>query len=316
MKEEQLNRLREAGLISDQQHFTLKRIYSKEIFSLFYELRTMLYLGVLLFTGGVGIIIYQNIDTIGHQVIILTLTLLMLGCFWYTWKRKAPYSHAEVRSPGVLFDYILLLGSLLFATILGYMQYQYSIFGQHWELGALLPALAYFPMAYLFDHRGVLSLGITGIASWLGLTISPVGLMNEGLFPTRNLILTGIVFGFVMMSVGLLLERRGIKKHFTFTYMNFGFLVFGVAGLGGLFVLEQRVLFFMLKAGLFIVVVFYARRAQSFFFLLMSSVFGYIAITYLLFETVSDFGFWQLYFIVSCGVMIFGLFKYKSFLAR
>ena len=311
-----IDSLHSLGHITDEQKEQLSKIYSKKIFSLFYELRTMLYLGVLLFASGVGVLVYKNIDTIGHQVIILLLILLMAACFWFVWKKKSPYSHAEVQSPGVLFDYAMLLGSLLLATIIGYLQFQYSVFGEHWELGALIPALAYFPLAYRFDHRGVLSLGITGIASWLGLTVSPVGLMEESIFPQEQLVLSGLIFGALTMGTGLLLERKGIKKHFTFTYMNFGFLVFGVASLGGLFILDQRFLFFILIAGLCVLGVYYARKEQSFFFLLMSSLFGYCAVTYLLLDVVEEFFFWQLYFVLSCAAMIYGLFKYKTFLAR
>jgi hypothetical protein len=305
-----------SGLLTEAQHNALSDIYLKKLFSLFYELRTMLYLGVLLFTTGAGILIYKNIDTIGHQVIIALLTLLMAGCFWYVIKRTLPYSNAEVHSPGTLYDYMLLLGALLFAIIIGYLQFQYSIFGEQWGLGALIPALAYFPVAYRYDHRGVLSLGITGLASWLGLTVSPVAMLNESLFPKSELVNSGLLFGTAMMAVGLVLERRTIKKHFTFTYMSFGFLIFGVASLGGLFTLDRTVIYFILTIALSALGIYYARKEQSFFFLLMSALFGYVALTYVLIESISDFAFWQLYFVVSCGAMVYGLFKYKSLLGK
>ena len=47
------------------------------IFSLHTELRLLLYLSVLLFTSGIGILIYQNIDSIGHDAIIICLFLLI-----------------------------------------------------------------------------------------------------------------------------------------------------------------------------------------------------------------------------------------------
>jgi hypothetical protein len=316
MKLTTLYSLRDAQLITEAQQSVLSDIYLKKIFSLFYELRTMLYLGVLLFTTGVGILVYKNIDTIGHQIIIALLVLFMAGCFWYVNKKKLPYTNAETQSPGTLYDYMLLLGALLFAIIIAYLQFQYSIFGEQWGLGALIPALAYFPLAYRFDHRGVLSLGITGLASWLGLTVSPVGLMKESIFPKTELVNSGLLFGAAMMAVGLLLEHRNIKKHFTFTYMSFGFLVFGVACLGGLFTLDRNFIFFILTIALCALGIYYARKEQSFFFLLMSALFGYVAVTYLLIESISDFAFWQLYVVVSCGAMVYGLFKYKTLLRK
>ncbi len=316
MNKKTIDTLLSSGHITEVQHNALADIYLKKLFSLFYELRTMLYLGVLLFTTGVGILIYKNIDTIGHQVIIALLTLLMAGCFWYVNKKRLPYSNAEVQSPGTLHDYMLLLRALLFAIIIGYLQFQYSIFGEQWSLGALIPALAYFPLAYRFDHRGVLSLGITGLASWLGLTVSPVAMLKESIFPKTELVNSGLLFGAVMMAVGLLLERRSIKKHFTFTYMSFGFLVFGVASLGGLFSLDRSFIFFILTIALCALGIYYARKEQSFFFLLMAALFGYISVTKLLSEAISDFAFWQFYFIVSCGAMVYGLFKYKTLLRK
>lgn len=316
MNQQTIDTLLASGHITATQHATLADIYSKRIFSLFYELRTMLYLGVLLFTAGVGILVYNNIDTIGHQIIIALLVVLMAACFWYVSRKMSPYSNAEVQSPGTLYDYLLLLGASLFAIIIGYLQYQYSIFGDQWSLGALIPALTYFPLAYRFDHRGVLSLGIAGLASWLGLTVSPLAMMNEGLFPKSELVNSGLAFGATMMAIGLLLERLNIKRHFTFTYMSFGFLVFGTASLSGLFTLEQTFIFFLLTLALSALGIYYARKEQSFFFLLMSALFGYIALTYVLSDVVNDFAFWEFYFIVSCGAMIYGLFKYKTLLRK
>ena len=102
-----LDVLRNEGLLTERQHRLLTGIYSQKLFSLYYELRTMLYLGVLLFTTGIGILVYLNIETIGHQVIILALMALTGLCFWYVARRRAPYSNGQVQSPGVLFDYIL-----------------------------------------------------------------------------------------------------------------------------------------------------------------------------------------------------------------
>ncbi len=316
MNKHVVDRLAASGRLTGPQHGTLSDIYQKRVFSLFYELRTMLYLGVLLFTSGIGILIYKNIDTIGHQVIIFLLVLLMSGCFWYAFRKMLPYSHSEVQSPGVLYDYAFLLSCLLFAIIIGYLQFQYSIFSEQWALSALIPALVYFPLAYRFDHRGVLSLGITGLASWLGLTVSPMELIKESIFPKTALVHSGLLFGALVIACGLFLDRRAIKRHFTFTYVVFGFLTFGAASLTGLFTLESILIFFVLTLTICAFGVHYARREQSFFFLLMSALYGYIAMTYALSQFISDFAFWELYFIVSCGLMVYGLFKYKRLLGR
>ena len=316
MNKKTLDTLFAAGFLTELQYNSISDIYTKKRFSLFYELRTLLYLGVLLFTAGVALLVYKNIDTLGHQAIIVLLTLLMAGCFWYVQKNGVPYANAEVNSPGTLYDYTLLLGAILFAIIIGYLQFQYSIFGEHWGLGALIPALAYFPLAYRFDHRGVLALGITGLAAWLGLTVSPMAMLQESLNPKSELINVGLLFGAGILVVGLILENRNIKKHFTFTYMSFGFLVFGLACLGGLFSRDQVLLFFMLTMALSALGIYYSRKEQSFLFLLLSSLFGYVALTFFLMQFVSYFEFWLFYFVGSGGAMVSGLFRYKTLLGK
>ena len=57
------------GLISDA---SLEMIRQKQdLFSVHWEVKTLLYLGVLLLTSGLGLLIYKNIDTIGHQAVLL-----------------------------------------------------------------------------------------------------------------------------------------------------------------------------------------------------------------------------------------------------
>lgn len=63
--------------------------------------------------SGIAPLVYQNIDTLGHQVIIALLVSMMAGCFWYVKKNQLPYTHAESQNLGALYDYVLLLGALL-----------------------------------------------------------------------------------------------------------------------------------------------------------------------------------------------------------
>jgi len=50
-------------------------------FSLFAELRTALYLGVTLLSTGLGLLMYENLDTLGHQVVVAIIAVLTAGCF-------------------------------------------------------------------------------------------------------------------------------------------------------------------------------------------------------------------------------------------
>src|SRR5690606_17109609 len=51
--------------------------------SVHWDLRSLLYLGILLTTTAAGILIYKNIDTIGHDAMLVATAALMIVCFAY-----------------------------------------------------------------------------------------------------------------------------------------------------------------------------------------------------------------------------------------
>src|ERR1700754_1844976 len=92
-------RLHAEGLISDNSLEQAEVHEGRRLFSLFRELRLLLYLGVLLLTGGLGIVVYKNIDTIGHQAVLAFIALVTAGCFFYCWRKKAPFRWDRVDAP-------------------------------------------------------------------------------------------------------------------------------------------------------------------------------------------------------------------------
>jgi hypothetical protein len=96
------------GHVSDSAVQKVEVLESKPLLSLYWELRLLLYLGVLLLTGGLGILVYKNIDSIGHQAVLAFIALITAGCFYYCLRKKAPFSWEKVRAPDPFFDYILL----------------------------------------------------------------------------------------------------------------------------------------------------------------------------------------------------------------
>src|SRR6201986_4381710 len=122
--------LHDEGLISDESFSKIKLNQEEQkLFSVHWEIKTLLYLGVLLLTTGLGILIYENIDTIGHQFVLMLIGAICVGCFIYCFRFKLPYSTEKVRSPNAAFDYVLLLGSISFLTFVGYLQFEYKVFG-------------------------------------------------------------------------------------------------------------------------------------------------------------------------------------------
>ena len=164
--------LLEKVLINKDQFDRIEPLFSGKLVSVFYELRILLYLGVMLLTTGLGILIYQNIGDLGHLLSIIFLIALTTLCYWFVMKRSVPYSNGLIKHPIPYYDYVVLLASLLLITVLGYAQFQYEILDNAMGITTLITALIFFYTAYRFDHLGVLSLAITAFAGFWSIWIS------------------------------------------------------------------------------------------------------------------------------------------------
>ena len=308
------NELLEKGLITQDQFRKIEPVVTGKIVSVFYELRTLLYLGVMLFTTGAGILIYQNIGSLGHIISIITLAILMLVCFWYVIRNEAGYSHSAIKPPTPYYDYVLLLGCLLFVSIQGYLQFQYGFLDDNLGWSTLVTAVVFFYAAYRFDHVGVLSLAITALASFWSISVSPQKWYSGQFFSGSNLYNTAIIFSIVVGGIAFLLDKKEIKKHFTFTYLNFCMLIFFVGAMAGMFN-EYWFLYVLLIYGGCAFAYYMARWRRSFLFLLYAFLAGYIATTYFLTKTVfeQDPELWLFYSLLSCGGFVYFIIRYKNF---
>ncbi|HEY3406517.1 MAG TPA: DUF2157 domain-containing protein [Ohtaekwangia sp.] len=316
MRPETLKELHDKNLLTEDQYIKLEAILSKKVFSVFYELRTLLYLGVMLFTTGVGILIYENIGELGHLAVIGALFVITTICFYYVFNKAAPYSHEKVKPPVPYFDYIVLLGCLLFISVQGYIGFQFDLLDENLGISTLITAAFFFYAAYRFDHLGVLSLAITALASFWSISLSPQKWYSDDFFSSEHLHITAIVFGLTVSGIAVLLDKKSIKQHFTFTYVNFGSLIFFIGTLVGLF--DERAFSFyllILYAGCALAIIF-AHWKKSFLFLLYAFVFAYIGTTYLLADTIMEPELWFFYMIASCGGFIYFIIRFKNYFKR
>jgi hypothetical protein len=312
------NDLFQKNFITEDQYKKIDLITSGRIISVFYELRSLLYLGVMLLSTGAGILIYENIGEIGHIISICALTILMLVCFWYSFKHTVPYTNEQVKSPTPYYDYVLLLGSLLFISVQGYLQFQYGILDEYLQYSTLITAVVFFYIAYRFDHLGILSLAITALASFWSLSISPQKWYSGNFFSEANLYVTGILFSTALTGIAMLLDWKSIKKHFTFTYLNFCLLIYFVSNTVGLFVEGAYGTYLIMIFAGCVFTFFVAKQNKSFLFLLYAFVAAYIGTTFFLFDTLLKdlFELWFYYSILSCGGFIYFIIKYKNYFAR
>jgi hypothetical protein len=181
--------LRGDGVLGDLPASRFGRVARRELVSMRVEIRAALYLGVLFLTGGIGL---------------------------FAWG-EATSSHAG-------FDYVLLLGALLVATDLGYLESQFAMLGPNWAWHLLVVAIFYGLLAYRFDSKILLSLSLASFAAWRGIALSvertslgtgdPARLRVEALF-------TGVLFAVLGVSAA----RAGKKPHFEDVYVNAGLLL-------------------------------------------------------------------------------------------
>ncbi len=305
-----LKTLVEKAIIPEDQSSKIAAYEQTKLFSVHWELRTFLYVGITLLGAGLGVVIYENIDSIGHNVLIGLIVLAFSGCLYYAFKHRKPFTWEEVIETEKLDDFALLGACVMFLTLEGYLQYQYNVFGTRYGLAAFLPAVLFFFLAYRFDHRGVLSMAITAFASWVGVNIAPIKLWQQKNFSTADITHISIVLGVVLILTGGLSEYKNWKKHFSFTYFIFGFNIAFVATLAGLFQFDMKLIYLLVMAVLSYGSIWYARRTQSYLFMLMGVIYGYIAITYWIFQAEwierLDFTLYMFYFMASAvGVVVF-----------
>jgi hypothetical protein len=315
-------KLFEQQLISQSELDNLRKQQNQPI-SLYWDLTSLLYLGIVLLTTGLGIIVYKNIDSIGHAVIIAAIAIVCIACFAYCFNKAAWFSTTKVKSPSFLFDYILLLGCLLLLTLIGYLQFEYNLFGNHWGMATFIPMVILFFAAYYFDHIGVLSLAITNLAAWAGLTVAPLHFFRDNDFRSERLIYTGLLLGFSLVAIAIVSGRRNIKAHFAFTFKNFGVHILFISLLAAMFHFDNVYLLWLtLLAGVSTFFIRDALKEHSFYIFVITVMYAYIAVSYavidLLIKIGGDIGtlYLGLIYFIASGIALIKVLIYFNKIIR
>ncbi|MBC7652826.1 MAG: DUF2157 domain-containing protein, partial [Deinococcales bacterium] len=180
----------------------------------------------------------------------------------------------------ILFDYLLLLAALLTVTFIGYLQYQFQVFGQSLHVASFIPMVILFAAAYRFDNIGVLSLAITNLGVWLGINVTPTSLLKSYQFNDEVIIYTGILLGLVLQLIAWLSIKKEMKKHFVFTYQNFGIHVFFISCLAAIFHFHLYLFWLLLLAAVAYYLFTKAIKEKSFYFLLMVVLYAFVALSF------------------------------------
>jgi hypothetical protein len=218
-------RLVEAGVLPPDEAPRLLRAARDELVSVHGELRTLLYVGVLLVTGGVGLLVKENLDRIGPLAIAVAIGLAALAALAWVLRVAPPFSWREAASPNLGFDYVLLLGVLLAAADLAYVEVRFTPLGAHWPWHLLIVSVFTALAAFRFDSRVVFSLALSTFAAWRGVSVADVGgklLGSHGVDAVRwNAIGCGALF----VLLGFAMKRTGRKAHFEPVAVHLGWLL-------------------------------------------------------------------------------------------
>jgi hypothetical protein len=295
-----LEHWKSTGAISSAQCDALSALVRNDRFSIFVELNTLLYLGVLSFVAGVGWMVATYSARLGDAAILSSLTFVFCWSLYYCFARALPYSHQRVEHPGLAFDYVLYLGCLVFAIDLGYLDARVHPFQHDWDNSLLLASAVFFALAYRFDNRFVLSLALSSLAGWFGMRVSRFGLVPGG-----SLRMYALAYGGVVAGAGTSLYFAGIKKHFLEAYLHIAANVLFMALLSGIGSRDSDGLLYLLGLlGLAALAIVEGVRFRRFAFVVYGVLFGYAGISFRMLLDIGSFTSALAYLVVSGTIVI------------
>jgi hypothetical protein len=218
-------RLRVENVLSLRQAAFFDRVARRRLVSIRFEIRALLYVGILCLTSGIGLLVSGHHQEIGPLAIAGAIGLAAAACLLWVIRHSPPFSWAEVASSHLALEYVLLLGLLLFASGLGYVEAQFGLLGPGWAHHLLIVAGVYVLAAYRWDSRIVLGLAVTTLAAWLGISLNLVSLVAHG---GGRLRANAVALGVLYVAAAVLSVWLGRKPHFEEVYANAGlFLILG-----------------------------------------------------------------------------------------
>lgn len=297
-----LENWKEQAKISPEQYAQLAGLSRREPFSIFLELNVLLYAGVVAFVAGLGWTVSTWSQQLGDIVVVTILSALLAACFWYCYSRRPAWSLSETPTPGPVFDYVLYLGSLVWCVELAYLENRLHVLSGQWDDYLLASAGFFFFLAYRFDNRFVLSLALSSLAGWFGLTISHWPSHQDVTYREYAL-----VYCLLVGVSGTLLQRRRFKPHFFGTYLNIVANVLFWALLSGVF---QRQNYGPWMFGLLIACgasLAWGLARRQFVFVAYAAVYGYVGVSSMLLRNVNDDTIIFGYFFITAIIMLVAL---------
>lgn len=295
-----VQKLLDRELLSKEQEVGIRNYFSQGIFSLRNELLFLMYLSVLLFTSGLGILIYKNIDTIGHSIILLLMLALTATCFYFSFKESKGFSKKDIDFENPVYNYLVLLAVILSCSFMGYIQFQYAIFGSYFEISIYISAFIALAAAYYFNNKSALSIGITASVTSLGISLTPRTLINNDVYWNETLSYYGLLLGLIIVLWSVHSKKIGLKKHFDLVLLTFALHLISICCIAGL-MNDIWILFLFLMAGtsyFFYKKSFEIEAISIYIFTLLYGFIGFNIVIVRLLEHTDFEDFWELFIVI------------------
>jgi hypothetical protein len=194
---------------------------------------------------------------------------------------------------------VLHLGSLIWSLELAYLENRFHVLSGQWDFYLLATAGLFFFLAYRFDNRFVLSLGLSSLAGWFGLTISHWPAHQDSAYRQYALL-----YCLLVGIGGALLQRRGLKPHFFATYLNIVANVLFWALLSGVFNRQGYGLWFLALLIACGASLAWGLARRHFAFVAYAAVYGYVGVSSMFLRGVTDETAVLGYFVVTGVAML------------
>jgi len=180
------------------------------------------------------------------------------------------------------------------------------VLGDAWKNYLLISVVLFFFLAYRFDNRLVLSLGLSTLAAWFGFTLSGFRLFSLQEYYR----LYAVAYALIVLGAGGAAWRLDVKKHFFDIYLNFAIHFLGLALIAGVAQYKILSLYFPALLVACAALAFYSVRARKFLYMLYAVIYGYIGISIVIVDFIHRETFLVFaYFIITSLAVVGLIFK-------
>jgi hypothetical protein len=194
---------------------------------------------------------------------------------------------------------------------LAYLENRFHVLSGQWDSYLLATAGLFFFLAYRFDNRFVLSLALSSLGGWFGLTIFHWPSHQDDSYRQ-----SAVAYGLLVGLAGISLQRQGWKAHFFATYLNVAANVLFWALLSGVFNREGYWLWFLALLLLSAASLAWGVTRRQFAFVAYAAVYGYVGVSSILLRGFYNTTTVLTYFVVTGVAMLVVLVRIGRRFAR